>query len=150
MSERALRIVMAALAVVSVGIAAYLVRAHYGGGSVACSTGGCETVQKSAYAEIFGVPVALLGLLGSAAILATLLREGPAWRAAGLALACSALVFAVYLVIVQLAVIGAVCQWCVANDAVVAIVAGVAGRRAFTDLRAEAGSRPRSVARSFR
>ena len=63
---------------------------------------------------------------------------------------CSALVFAVYLVIVQLAVIGAVCQWCVANDAVVAIVAGVAGRRAFTDLRAEAGSRPRSVARSFR
>jgi uncharacterized membrane protein len=145
MSDRALRLVMAAPAMVSVGIAAYLVQAHYGGGSVVCSTGGCETVQKSVYAEIFGVPVALLGLLGSAAILATLLREGRAWRAAGLGLGFSALVFAVYLVIVQLAVIGAVCQWCVANDAVVAIVAGVAGWRAFADLRPDGGSRPRSV-----
>ena len=145
MSDRALRLVMAALAIASIGIAAYLVQAHYSGVSVVCSTGGCETVQKSAYAEVFGVPVALLGLLGSAAILVTLFRGGPASRAAGLGFAVSGLVFAAYLVIVQLAVIGAVCQWCVANDAILAVVAGVAGWRAFTDLRAEGSSRPRSV-----
>jgi uncharacterized membrane protein len=136
---------MAALATASVGIAAYLVQAHYSGASVVCSTGGCETVQESAYAEVFGVPVALLGLLGSAAILVTLFRQGPAWRAAGLALASSGLVFVVYLVIVQLAVIGAVCQWCVANDAILAIVAGVAGWRALIDLRTDTGFRPRSI-----
>jgi uncharacterized membrane protein len=131
MSDRTLRLAMAALATASVGIAAYLVQAHYRGGSVACSTGGCETVQHSAYAEIFGVPVALLGLLGSLAILLTLLRSDVRWRAAGLTLAFSALVFAVYLVVVQLAVLGALCQWCVANDAIVVVLAGMAGWRAY-------------------
>jgi uncharacterized membrane protein len=131
MSDRTLRLAMAALATASVGIAAYLVQAHYRGGSVACSTGGCETVQHSAYAEIFGVPVALLGLLGSLAILLTLLRSDVRWRAAGLTLAVSALVFAVYLVVVQVAVLGAVCQWCVANDAIVVVLAGMAGWRAY-------------------
>jgi uncharacterized membrane protein len=118
-----------------VGIAAYLVQVHYTGGSLVCSTGGCETVQQSAYAEIFGVPVALLGLLSSFAILLTLWRADPPWRAAGLALAVAALVFAAYLVIVQLTVLGAVCEWCVANDAIVALLALVAGWRALTDLR---------------
>jgi uncharacterized membrane protein len=135
MSDRASRLVMAALATATVGIAAYLVQVHYTGGSLVCSTGGCETVQQSAYAEIFGVPVALLGLLSSFAILLTLWRGDPPWRAAGLALAVTALVFAAYLVVVQLTVLGAVCEWCVANDAIVALLALVAGWRALTDLR---------------
>jgi uncharacterized membrane protein len=142
MSDRAFPLVMAALATASVGIAAYLVQAHYSGGSVICSTGGCETVQQSSYAEIFGVPVALLGLLGSLAILLTLLRGDLPWRAAGLALAVSGLVFAGYLVIVQLAVLGAVCQWCVANDAIVAVLAGLAGWRAYATDRSARSSSP--------
>lgn len=140
MSDRALRLVTAALAVTTIGIAGYLLQAHYSGGSVVCSTGGCETVEQSRYAEIFGVPVALLGLLGSVAILLTLWRADTVARAAGLALATSAFIFAAYLVTVQLAVIGAVCEWCVANDALLAVVAVLAGWRARNDLHAVAGN----------
>lgn len=136
MSDRTTRLAMAALAAVSVGIAAYLVQAHYSGSPVLCATGGCETVQQSRYAEIFGIPVALLGLVGSVAILLSLLRSDLRWRAAGFALALAGLVFAAYLVVVQLAVIGAVCQWCMANDALVAVLACFAGWRAFGDLTA--------------
>ena len=74
MSDRALRIVMAGLATATLGNAAYLVYGHYTGGSVVCSTGGCESVQQSRYAEIFSVPVALVGLLGSLSIVVSLVR----------------------------------------------------------------------------
>ena len=50
---------------IGLGIAAYLTIVHYAGGSPVCAIAhGCETVQKSRYAEFAGVPVALLGLLG--------------------------------------------------------------------------------------
>jgi uncharacterized membrane protein len=138
MSDRTFRLVMAVLAAASAGIAAYLVHIHYTGGSVVCSTGGCETVQQSAYAEVFGVPVALIGLVGATAILVTLVKGELPWRAAGLGLAVTGLVFAMYLVFVQLAVIGSVCEWCVANDTIVAALAVVAGWRAYTDASASA------------
>jgi uncharacterized membrane protein len=101
---------MAALALATVAIAAYLVRGHDGGGAVVCSTGACETVQYSRYSAIFGVPVALIGLLGSAAILVSLVRTGTVGRAAG-------------------PVIGAVCEWCVVNDALLAVLALLAAWR---------------------
>ena len=69
MNDRALRMVMAVLTLATVGIAGYLLQAHYSGGSVVCATGGCEAVERSRYSEIFGVPVSLFGLIGSAAIL---------------------------------------------------------------------------------
>ena len=129
MNDRRLRLVMAALALATTAIAAYLVRVHYSGGAVVCASGGCETVQHSRYSAIFGVPVALIGLLGSAAILASLLRTGTVERAAGLFLTVFGLVFAVYLVVLQVAVIGAVCEWCVVNDALLAVLALLAAWR---------------------
>jgi uncharacterized membrane protein len=136
MTDRRLRLAMAALALVTTGIAAYLVYTHYAGGSVVCSTGGCETVERSRYADVFGVPVALVGLLGSAAILLTLARGDLPARVAGVAVTGCGLVFAAYLVVVQLAVLGAVCEWCIANDALVAVLAVLAVLRARPDLRA--------------
>jgi uncharacterized membrane protein len=135
-SDRGLRLAIAALAVTTAGIASYLLQAHYSGGSIVCSTGGCETVEQSRYAEIFGVPVALLGLLGSVAILLTLWRTDALARATGLALATSGFIFATYLVVLQLAVIGAVCEWCIANDALLAMLAVLVAWRARSDLRA--------------
>lgn len=136
MSDRALRLVMALLAVTTTGIAAYLLYSYSTDASVACSTGGCETVEQSQYADIFGVPVALIGLVGSIAILLTLVRADTLSRAAGLAFTVSALVFATYLVVLQLAVIDAVCEWCMVNDALVAVLTVLAGLRALSDLNA--------------
>jgi uncharacterized membrane protein len=129
-SDRALRLTMAGLGLITVGISSYLLEAHYAGTSVACSTGGCQTVAQSSYSEIFGVPVALVGLVGSLAILASLLRGDVVGRAAGVGLTLSGFVFAAYLVLLQLFVIDAVCEWCVANDALLAILAGLAIWRA--------------------
>src|SRR5204862_6348450 len=51
MSGRTFRLLMAGLALAGLGIASYLVYTHYSGTQIACSTGGCETVQESAYAD---------------------------------------------------------------------------------------------------
>jgi uncharacterized membrane protein len=126
MSQARLRTAVAALALVGVAIAGYLTYVHYAGVSITCSTGGCETVQHSRYAEIFGMPVALLGLLAFVGILASAIHGGIEGRAATVSISLAGVAFAAYLLVVQLAVIGAVCEWCVASDAVTTLIAGLA------------------------
>jgi uncharacterized membrane protein len=126
MSDRHLRLLMAAPALATAAIAGYLLHVHYAGGSVVCSTGGCGTVARSEYSEIFGIPVALIGLIGSVAILLSLLCADDLGRAAALTLTLSGFTFAAYLVIAQLFVIHAICEWCVANDTLLAVLAVLA------------------------
>ena len=84
MSERRLWRAAVALAVVGLAIAGYLVYVHYADVKPICSIShGCETVQKSKYAKLAGVPVALIGLLGYLAILASLFVRGELGRLAG-------------------------------------------------------------------
>jgi uncharacterized membrane protein len=135
MSQARLRTAVAALALVGVAIAGYLTYVHYAGVSITCSTGGCETVQHSRYAEIFGVPVALLGLLAFVGILASAIHGGIEGRAATISIALAGVAFAAYLLVVQLAVIGAVCDWCVASDAVTTLIAALALFAAREDVR---------------
>jgi uncharacterized membrane protein len=122
MSERRVRTAIVVFALAGAGIAGYLLYERYTGGRIACTSGGCETVQHSRYAKIAGVPVALLGLLGYAGLLAAAVVRGETARAAGAAIALSALAFSVYLLAIQLAVIHAVCVWCVGSDGVVTAV----------------------------
>ncbi len=125
MTEAPLRVAIATLAAAGAGIAGYLTYTHYADVSIVCVTGGCETVQQSRYAELAGIPVALLGLLGYLAIGATAAIPR-AWAvAAGAALALGGLAFSLYLLAVQLHVIDAICQWCVASDVVMLALAGV-------------------------
>jgi uncharacterized membrane protein len=114
---------VALLALVGAGIAGYLTYARYAHVSIACSTGGCETVQSSEYAEIVGLPVAVLGLAGYLAILATAFFADERARVAGAALALGGLVFSVYLIFVQIFAIEAFCQWCLASDTVMLFLA---------------------------
>ena len=54
-----------AVALAGLAIAAYLTVVHYAGGEPVCAVAhGCATVQQSDYAQLAGIPVALLGLLG--------------------------------------------------------------------------------------
>jgi uncharacterized membrane protein len=124
--ERAYVIATAALAVLGAAIAGYLTYAHYADKRIACPTGGCETVQSSTYAEVFGVPVAVLGLAAYLGILAALLvpNESSRWLVLGAAL--TGFLFSTYLVAVQAFDIEAFCLWCLASDAVVTAIAVVA------------------------
>ena len=122
MSAPVCRGLVAVLALLGAGIAAYLVYVRYAHVAIACTTGGCEKVQSSRYAEVAGIPVAVLGLLGYVAILATTLRDDALARVAGVWLAAIGLAFSIYLLVIQIAVIDAICQWCVASDIVMALL----------------------------
>jgi uncharacterized membrane protein len=117
-TERSLRSAVLALSGLGASIAGYLVWAHYADVAISCTSGGCETVQRSSYAELVGVPVALLGLLTYVGIAATATVRSERARVATAALVLTGFLFSAYLLLVQLTVIHAVCDWCVASDAV--------------------------------
>jgi uncharacterized membrane protein len=111
----------AIVALAGIAIAGYLTWVHYQGGSVVCVVGGgCEEVQSSDYAKVLGVPVALLGLIAYTTVLALVAWDSPTARLCAAAIALVGVLFSAYLLVVQLFVIDAVCEWCVANDVVVA------------------------------
>ena len=126
MSERILRVAVALLALAGAAVSAYLVSVRYQGAELLCSTGGCETVQSSEYADVLGVPVPLLGLVAYLVIAATALVRSVEAQLLGAALALTGAAFSAYLLVLQLVVIEAVCDWCVANDVIVSLVAGAA------------------------
>jgi uncharacterized membrane protein len=108
------------LALIGTGIAGYLTWVHYGHLKIVCLSGGggCEKVQASSYAELAGIPVAVLGLIGYVAILLSLLlpREESALAAAFISLVGFG--FSMYLTWAELFRIHAICQWCVASACV--------------------------------
>jgi len=121
MSAGALRLGAGVVALAGVGVAGYLTWAHYADSTVLCvAGGGCETVQESEYADIAGIPVAVLGLGAYATILALVLWDSVGARLAAASLAFLGLLFSLYLLALQLVVIEAVCIWCMANDVVIA------------------------------
>jgi uncharacterized membrane protein len=140
MSARALRFAAAAAALAGAGVTAYLLSVRWGGGQLLCRTGGCETVQSSGYAEVVGIPVAALGLGAYAAIAFLALLASPVALAAALSLALAACAFSGYLLVVQLTVIGELCDWCLVNDAVVGVVALLVLLAAYFSIRPESSA----------
>jgi uncharacterized membrane protein len=116
MTDRRLRLAAALLALAGAAIAAYLTYAWYAEATIACTSGGCETVQSSSYAKLAGIPVPVLGLLGYLGILAAALVPGESAATVGAALALAGLAFSGYLLLVQILAIGAFCVWCLASD----------------------------------
>jgi uncharacterized membrane protein len=122
-SERRLRGAIAALAAVGAALAGYLVVERYSGGVISCTTGGCETVQQSSYSSLAGVPVAVLGLCAYLAIFALSFVLTETARAAQLAIVLAGVAFSAYLLWAQAVPIGAFCDWCLASDAIMTIIA---------------------------
>jgi uncharacterized membrane protein len=113
------------LAVVGIAIAGYLTIVHYRESLLVCSgISDCETVQTSKYAEIVGVPVALLGLLTFVLLLALAIvrilqpERTDVTTMITFVLIVGAVGFYIYLTYLELFVINAVCQWCVASSLV--------------------------------
>jgi uncharacterized membrane protein len=116
-----------AVAGLGLAIAAYLTVVHFAGGEPVCAIAhGCATVQESAYAELAGVPVALLGLLGYVAILVSLARDA---RTTTAALAFAGFGFSAWLTYVEVFEINAICVWCVASALCMTALAGLSAAR---------------------
>jgi uncharacterized membrane protein len=112
-----LRRVTAVLALAGIAIAGYLTWVHYAGLEPVCvgGGGGCERVQSSRWAELAGVPVAVLGLAGYVAILASLALPEDNGALAAAFLSLVGFGFSVWLTYVEIEKIDAICQWCVAS-----------------------------------
>ena len=121
MTDRALRLAAAIVALAGVGVAGYLTWVHFDDAALVCvAGGGCETVQESEYAEIAGVPVAALGLVAYSIVLGLVAWDSPSARLAAATIALVGLLFSMYLLVLQLFVIDALCVWCMVNDVVIA------------------------------
>jgi uncharacterized membrane protein len=98
-------------------------------GTLACGSGGCETVQSSSWSRFLGVDVALIGVLGYAVLLVVALlalgsgqveRRPPALLLT--ALAAVGVLFTAYLTYLELFVIHAICRWCVGSAAIIVTI----------------------------
>lgn len=91
-------------------------------------SGDCSTVNYSPYSEIYGIPVALLGLLAYLVILAILALE-PHWKLAGesgpmaiFGMGLVGVLFSAYLTYIEFFVIHAVCPFCVISAVVITLL----------------------------
>jgi len=114
------RVFLGALAMVGLLISAYLTWVHYMGVVPVCvgGSGGCKTVQTSIYATILGVPVAVLGLVGYSGLLLSVSLRGEVGIYLGFLVALVGTLFSAYLTYLELFVIHAICEWCLASAAV--------------------------------
>jgi len=115
---------MIALSLVGLGVAIYLTYVHYSGIQPVCTAGGsCIKVQTSQWSRLAGVPVALIGLIGYIAILASLLvPDREETRLATLGLTVIGFGFSAYLTYRELFSIHAICEWCASSAVILTLL----------------------------
>ena len=133
----------AALSLAGLALATYLSIAYLSGEPASCGTGGCGAVTTSEYARFLGVPVALLGVAGYAALLMGSLallgapQPAPALRWGLAAVAALGFAFSAYLTATQALLIGSYCVFCLASaslmTALMALTLAAALRRQSLD-----------------
>jgi uncharacterized membrane protein len=144
MSESTLRRTSGTLAALGIGVATYIAIADAGGGAPACLPGGhgCQTVADSSYSHLAGINVAVFGIVGYVLLLGAALARGDAARFAGVVLAMVGFGFSLYLTYLELFVIDAICQWCVASAVVMTTLLVVNGLRVLRFAGAELSGGP--------
>ena len=128
------RMLTALVALVGFFVALYLALYKAGMiGSLACGTGGCETVQLSRWATFLGVPVAFWGVGYYAVVFALAFavvqdRWSDSRRlVVGLvALTGWGVVFSAWLTYLELFVINAICRWCVVSAGIALVLFALA------------------------
>ncbi len=122
--------IIAILAVCGIVISSISLQHHYATSKTAyCDIGeafNCDIVNRSEYSSVLGIPVALIGMLGYAALagLATVYRERRDTPALLLGGAVAGLAFALYLTYIEARVLGVWCILCLSSLAVIASITG--------------------------
>jgi uncharacterized membrane protein len=114
------RVALLALAAVGLLISAYLTWTHFAGLTPVCtgSGEGCQTVQSSRYASLLGIPVALLGLVAYGGLVFSVVLWTEMGIYLGFLISLVGTLFSIYLTYLEVFVIGALCQWCLASAAI--------------------------------
>jgi uncharacterized membrane protein len=126
-AEGTLRKIATFVAALGVGIATYIAIADAGGGTPVCVAGshGCETVANSSHSHLLGINVAIYGVLGYLLLLGTALVRGDGARMGGFVISLAGFGFSAYLTYLELFVIDAICQWCVASAVLMTVLFAV-------------------------
>ena len=130
------RRILIVLAAAGLLVAGYLAYVYIADVDALCSNvGGCDAVKNSRYSRVAGVPVPVLGMLGYGAILGLLLLEGSNRALAEhsptlvFGLSLFGTLYSAYLTYLELAVIKAVCPYCVVSAIIMTAILGVATYR---------------------
>ena len=124
---------VAILAVCGIAVSSVSLQHHYATSKTAyCDIGetfNCDIVNRSEYSSVFGVPVALIGMFGYAALagLATVYRERRETPAMLFIAAATGLAFALYLTYIEARVLGVWCILCLSSLALIATTTMLAG-----------------------
>ena len=122
--------IVAALALAGIFISVYLTLYKLGViGELSCSIGSCETVNTSRWSIFLGLPVAAWGLLFYLDVFGVaLLGTMPRWEnepVISIILVMEAAIgvlFSAWLTYLELAVIHAICIWCVTSAVIVLVI----------------------------
>ena len=133
-SVKAVSMAILFLSLAGMAISAYLTYAHYRHASTICLPGmDCDAVLSSPYAQIWGVPLSLLGLAMYAVItiLGFFIWQGKGRRRELLGLgaytvALSASLFSLYLYYLEIFEIQAFCTWCIVSSVIAFSLLGLA------------------------
>ena len=94
--------------------------------------GDCVTVNASAFSEVLGIPIALLGMLMYLSLVVILVvvwrRPETTLSTYGFALALAGALFSLYLTGIEAFVIGAYCVWCLTSWVLITVIAWQWGR----------------------
>ena len=120
---------LAVLATAGLGVAAYLTYSHYADQTIACAgLSGCEAVENSEYSTLLDIPVAVLGMLFCAGLLALVLGRvarlplAEEWAPlAAFSMTLTGAAFMAYLTYIELFVVEDICIWCTAFAAIIAV-----------------------------
>ena len=118
--------------VVSIYMTIYKVTSN---NAMCLGSGDCSTVNASSYSEVYGIPVAIFGVLGYLAILAVhyfenrnrFFEQNSALMIFGMAL--TGFLFTVWLIYVEVALLKAICPFCVTSQTAMTIIFMIAVTR---------------------
>jgi len=117
------------LAMAGMGVASYLTYSHYANQPIACAgLSGCQAVENSEYSKLVGIPVAVLGMLFCAGLLALVVARvarlplAEEWApVAAFSMTLAGVAFAAYLTYIELFVVENVCIWCASFATIITI-----------------------------
>jgi uncharacterized membrane protein len=121
---------MRLLALAGLGVSGYLTWTHLTNQAIACGgSQDCDLVQQSAYSAVLGIPVALLGMLAYATLLALMFLRGRLPEAldayiplAIFGISLIGVLYSAYLTYLEIYVIYAICRWCVSSAVIIATI----------------------------
>lgn len=119
---------IAVLAVIGIVVSSISLYHHYGSSKTNfCDLGesfNCDIVNRSIYSSVFGIPVALIGILGYATLLAlaTVYRSKAETPAMLMIASTVGLGFAIYLTYIERFVLGTWCILCLSSFAMIVLI----------------------------